>query len=84
MKVFDFVGMFAQPKFIRVANRGAQAEWHTNELCRKSEGGMLRIFGLYRDNYRRELAGWKIAERRYSILLMERPVYSGNKIDDWR
>ena len=84
MQIFDFVGMFAQPKFIRVGDQDARAEWHTNELCRKSDGSMLRIFGLYRDAYRRELTGWKIAERRYSILLMERPIYEGNKVDDWR
>jgi ketosteroid isomerase-like protein len=84
MQIFDFVGMFAQPKFIRVGDQDARAEWHTNELCRKSDGSMLRMFGLYRDVYRRELTGWKIAERRYSILLMERPVYEGNKVDDWR
>ncbi|MDE0762508.1 MAG: nuclear transport factor 2 family protein [Porticoccaceae bacterium] len=84
MQVFDFVGMFAQPKFIRVGDQDARAEWHTNELCRKSDGSMLRIFGLYRDAYRRELTGWKIAERRYSILLMERPIFERNKVDDWR
>ena len=38
MQLFDFVGMFAQPKFIRVGDQDARAEWHTNELCRKSDG----------------------------------------------
>ena len=84
MAIFDFIGMFAQPKFIRVDDRDAQAEWHTNELCRKSDGSMLRMVGLYKDAYRRELNGWKIAERRYKILLMERPLYEVSKVLDWR
>ena len=84
MAVFDFVGMFAQPKYIQVQGDSAKAHWHTNELAQKTDGVMLRIFGSYKDAYRREADGWKIRERRYKILLMEKPVYHASDTKDWR
>ena len=84
MEVFSFVGMFAQPKFISIDGDTAYAHWHTNELAKKSDGEMLRIVGLYKDIYRREATGWKILERRYEILLLERPVYRLSNSREWR
>ena len=84
MEVFSFVGMFAQPKFISIDGDTAYAHWHTNELAKKSDGEMLRFVGLYKDIYRREATGWKILERRYEILLLERPVYRSSNAREWR
>ena len=84
MQVFSFVGMFAQPKFISIDGDTAYAHWHTNELAKKSDGEMLRFVGLYKDVYRREATGWKILERRYEILLLERPVYRSSNMKKWR
>ena len=84
MEVFSFVGMFAQPKFISIDRDSAHAHWHTNELAKKSNGEMMRFVGLYKDVYRREANGWKILERRYEILLLEKPVYESNDTKEWR
>ena len=84
MEVFSFVGMFAQPKFISIDRDTANAHWHTNELAKKIDGEMLRFIGLYKDVYRREATGWKILERRYEILLMEKPVYKLSNSKEWR
>ncbi len=84
MEVFSFVGMFAQPKFIYIDRDSAYAHWHTNELAKKSNGEMMRFIGLYKDVYRREATGWKILERRYEILLLEKPVYKSNDTKEWR
>ena len=84
MEVFSFVGMFAQPKFIYIDRDAAYAHWHTNELAKKSNGEMMRFIGLYKDVYRREANGWKILERRYEILLFEKPVYKSNDTKEWR
>ena len=45
---------------------------------------MMRFIGLYKDVYRREANGWKILERRYEILLFEKPVYKSNDTKEWR
>ena len=84
MEVFSFVGMFAQPKFISIDRDSAHAHWHTNELAKKSNGEMMRFIGLYKDVYRRGANGWKILERRYEILLLEKPVYESNDTKEWR
>lgn len=84
MAVFDFVGMFGQPGSIRVQGDEATARWYTNELCRKTDGQMLRICGNYRDRYRREGDRWRIAERVYKILFMQSPVYEQSGVDSWR
>ena len=76
--------MFAQPKFIYIDRDAAYAQWHTNELAKTSNGEMMRFIGLYKDVYRREANGWKILERRYEILLLEKPVYKSNDTKEWR
>ena len=84
MEVFDFVGMFGTPGSIRVEGDEATGRWYTNELCRKTDGEVLRIVGHYRDRYRREGSRWRIAERSYKILFMQRPVYVGEEPAHWR
>ena len=84
MDVFDFVAMFGTPGSIRVTGDTATARWYTNELCRKQDGDVLRIVGHYRDRYRRDGQRWRIAERVYKILFMQRPMYIAEELAHWR
>lgn len=84
MAVFDFVGMFGSPAGVQVEGNDATARVYTNELCRKADGEMLRICGNYHDRYRREADGWRIAQREYRILFMQRPVYEQDEGRHWR
>jgi uncharacterized protein (TIGR02246 family) len=84
MAVFDFVGMFGSPAGIQVDGDAATGRVYTNELCRTADGEMLRICGNYHDRYRREGDDWRIAERRYRILFMQRPVYEADEGRHWR
>jgi len=84
MAIFSFVGMHGSPGSIRIQGDTATARWYTNELCKKTDGEYLRMFGRYNDTYRRENGRWKIAERLYDILFMERPLYAEEGLETWR
>ncbi|MEZ5558993.1 MAG: nuclear transport factor 2 family protein [Pseudomonadales bacterium] len=68
MAGFPFVAQLVHNGTVEVDGDSATGRWYLTEHLKFAQGGGMFNIGVYQDRYVKTAAGWKFAERHYSVL----------------